>query len=257
MPAIQFLGRVLPLQFGINVSPTDIVWRDDPGASGLEAIFKLRISGSIVNVEVVANRISNNLDISNLLKPAFDFARAAVNLVAFASGLGPIVVFDTVIGEDGVPMWLLPTQATQSVLCTSFKINTPDQTDFNAVYSIVTSEAPLFRALNDLIECVWNPHVAPTNCGRVIDSICRMITPSTKGPTPSAWRAMQQHLVLSESYIRYISDYAIGPRHGDPAFIPGTITLEITERTWKLMDRYLEYRKRGNHPLSPDEFASL
>jgi hypothetical protein len=48
-----------------------------------------------------------------------------------------------------------------------------------------------------------------------------------------------------------------GPRHGDPAHIPAITTTEITRRSWKIMNRFFEYKKRDNGPLPLAEFPLL
>jgi len=64
-------------------------------------------------------------------------------------------------------------------------------------------------------------------------------------------------LNISRDYQQWISEQAKGPRHGDPAFVPGDVTVEITHRTWVVMNRFLEYRKRGNQPLTAPDFPLL
>jgi hypothetical protein len=256
MPKIQMIGRVLPLQLGISVAPSEVHWKDGSGGTGLEATFKIRIAGSIVNIEVNANRYLPT-DASEIFKQSYDLARASVNLVAFATGIGPLVLLEIIIDPLGNPTWLIPADPAFASYCTSFKLPPENQDDFNAIYKIVITDVSLFRDMNDLIECMWNPHVTPVNCGRIIDSICRLITPSSKGPTSAAWTTMQSTLSISKAYLQYISINATGPRHADPTFVSGTITTEIAKRTWKIMDRYLWYRKLGNVPLNSQQFPVL
>jgi hypothetical protein len=124
-------------------------------------------------------------------------------------------------------------------------------------YKFAVQNVSLFRDFNDLIECLWNPHVTPVNCGRVIESICRMISPSASGTTDAAWKAMQHALNLSEGYLKWIPDNSKGPWHAEPTFVPGTITMEIAGRSWQIMNRYLEYLKAGSTPLHPPNFPRL
>jgi hypothetical protein len=134
---------------------------------------------------------------------------------------------------------------------TAYNLTPAGQANFNTVYKFAVENVSLFRDINDLIERLWNPHVTPVNCGRVIESICRMISPPARGTTDAAWKAMQRALNLSEAYLKWITDNSKGPRHAEPAFVPGTITTEIGARSWQIMNRYLEYLKAGNTPLHP------
>jgi hypothetical protein len=255
MPKYQFIGRVLPLHLGISIAPKDIHWDDDPQHSSLSIDFKIRIASSIVHIDVDCNIIPS--DISELYTRSLDLARASVNLLAFSEGLGPTIIIDTLIDPNGIPSWLEPASRNLKSEVTVLKFPLQSESDFDRLYKIVVEDVALFRALNDLIECIWNPHVAPVNCGRVIDSICRMITPSSKHPNEAAWKTMRDSLNLSETFVRQVSGTAIGPRHADPTYVPGTITSDVTRRAWAIMNRYLEYRRSGNQPLNSQTFPTL
>lgn len=127
--------------------------------------------------------------------------------------------------------------------------------DLRAIANIVITDPSLFRALQDIIECITIPHVATVNCGRIIDGIRRQIAPGLGAK--QGWPAMHKALNVSQKYQEYISEISTGPRHADPAFVSGQITAEVVKRTWIIMDRYLEYRKRGKAILTAPEFPEL
>ena len=56
---------------------------------------------------------------------------------------------------------------------------------------------------------------------------------------------MNATLRLERSYVDLILDHSKGPRHADRAHISGAICSEIVKRSWKIMNRLLEYLKRG------------
>jgi hypothetical protein len=68
---------------------------------------------------------------------------------------------------------------------------------------------------------------------------------------------LQRALQATQESIQPITDASRGPRHGDLAYIPGEITSDITRRSWILMNRFLEYKRRGDKPLPAEEFAVL
>jgi hypothetical protein len=72
-----------------------------------------------------------------------------------------------------------------------------------------------------------------------------------------AWGTFQTNLRVSRDFLNLITDTSRGPRHGDRTHIPGTTTIEITMRAWQVMDRFIEYRKRGNQPLPETDFPLL
>jgi hypothetical protein len=166
-----------------------------------------------------------------------------------------ILVFDFVILPNGVPSQLRYEHPILSQYCTSYGL-TPDRSrDLAEIFNLVTTDTALFRALNDLIEAITMPHIALINCGRVMDNIRRQIVPKLDGT--KAWEAMGAELNMSRPYRKFISDHSTGPRHGDSTFVPGSISAEVVKRTWIIMDRYLEYRKRGKKALTSPQFPEL
>jgi hypothetical protein len=255
MPTVQFLGRVLPRCIKITSHLPEMKWKWNTAQRDL--VFRVWIGNSVVRVECDIETYEPE-HLVEITKRAADLSRTLVNLIAFSSGHGLSVVLETFIGPDGMPTDLLITNPTLAPLCTVFSLSQENQSDFSVVTNLVFNEVSLFLALNDLIEAATEWHVAPTNCGRVIDRICRMISPNAKGgPTASSWQAMRDALKLSKDYLEWISVQSTGPRHGDAAFVPGTTTTEIVARTWTVMNRFLEYRKRGNSPLKASEFPLL
>jgi hypothetical protein len=156
-----------------------------------------------------------------------------------------------------MPSAILPSDPATPPLCTAYSLDASRKAELDTVYQLVLKEPPLIRALNDLIESIGVPHVSCVNCGRVIDSIRRMITPDTKVSNAKAWQSMHSALNISQSFQEWIANQAKGPRHGDPAFVPGNVTAEITHGTWTAMNRFIEYRKCGNTPLTAPQFPRL
>jgi hypothetical protein len=58
-------------------------------------------------------------------------------------------------------------------------------------------------------------------------------------------------------WIPRLTDNAKDHRHGNRTVITDETANEITKRSWVIMNRFFEYRKRGSQPLSIDEFQIL
>jgi hypothetical protein len=255
MQTVRFIGRVLPPVAGVTVELPDLKWKWEE--HNLEPAFRVKIGASVINIECDLDRYEATY-FDELYRRATDLSRVAVNVVAFASGHGLTVVLETFIDPRGMPSIIFPTDPRMTALCTAYSLDPSRLADLGAVYSLILTEPPLFRALNDLIESISVPHVAPVNCGRVVDGIRRMITPPTSSlTTAQAWQAMHNALNVSRVYLEWISNQSTGPRHGDPTFVPGNVTMDVTLRTWTIMNRFLEYRKRSNTPLAAPEFPLL
>jgi hypothetical protein len=148
-------------------------------------------------------------------------------------------------------------QTSLGPLCTAFTITSEEPSkSFNEVAGLVFKETSLFMALNELIETVSYPHVSVTNCARVVERLRHLIAPNVHKKQQS-WRVLRQTLRVEKAYLEFITKHSTGPRHGDPTFVPGNIAQESMRRTWIIMNRFLEFRKRGNQPLPEAEFPLL
>ena len=172
--------------------------------------------------------------------------------------MGFIVIFETLILPDGHPHEIQFADPSLPPLCTAYNVGLADENNFLSLLRMVIAEPNLFLALNDLIETMIFPHVALVNCGRVIDGIRRMITPPGSGLSRTQeWLAMHSALNISRTYQEWISEKSSGPRHADRSFEPESVVREVQQRTWAIMNRFLEYRKRGNTLLPIANFPLL
>lgn len=121
---------------------------------------------------------------------------------------------------------------------------------------MVLQDAGLFMALNDLIAAISLPHVSTVNCARAIEGLRHLIA-STGSSDKQAWEQMRQALQIDKAYLKLITDSSAASRHGNRVHVPGSVTTEITRRSWIIMNRYFEYRKRGNRVLSLTDFPLL
>ena len=260
MPTVHFIGRIVPataIQVALshpkpdeNLTVTYISPEND-----LEAKLTFRIAKSIVDVECELNRFANDPTFLAILhKPVFDRAQAIVSLVGFSTGHGLTLHFEYIKLPDGNISPLLIMQPNLAVLCTAF--NLQDPTGLLQMMNIVLSDHSLCIALNELNEAITLTHHAITSCERCIERLRTSMCPGIVD-RKQAWIEFGRNLQLSKDYLKMISEYSTGPRHGDPTFIPGTVVIEITQRAWVTVNRFLEYRKRGNVMLPLSGFPLL
>jgi len=255
MPVVFFAGRVLPETDALKITILDLPaahWEEV--SAGLVMDFKVKIENSKVSVECQVNRYQPS-DLSALHIRAFDLARAAVDILAFSRGWGLTVWIDSFTDPAGATIALLCQMPQLAALCTAFDL-TPGTGNTADVWRLVASEPALFMALNDLIVGITLPHHAPANCGRAIDGILRMMIPAGSDPKKS-WSFLRDNLNVGQRYLEYITDQSTGPRHGDRSHIPGPEVNVTIERSWNVMNRFLEFRKRGNQPLPLAVFPLL
>jgi hypothetical protein len=256
MPNVHFTGRVLPSVINVTVN-SELEARWEAREVGLQMKFKPRIKDSSIDIECEVNRFRDE-DMVHMYIRALDLARATVDLVAFAGAMGLTVFSDTLVKPDGSSSPIILTNDRLAPLCTSYCINStkPEENAvYNRIYELITGEPGLFMALNDLIVAITLPHQAPVNSGRAIEGLRHLIAP-TASPK-SGWVSLRENLQLEKQYLEFVTNWSTGPRQGDRAYISGEITTEITKRAWIIMNRFLEFRKRGNQPLPVSEFPIL
>jgi hypothetical protein len=253
MIKLQFIGHVFPSVALVAVSIPPVIrrWTEE----NLDLLFRIGIISSIINVKCDLPNWKSD-DLAEIYKRSLSLARSAVNIVAFSTGFGLGVSLDTLIGPDGMPSALLPSDPTIPPLCKSYGLGPERQANFAKVCALALTDHRLASACNDLMESITIPHIACVNCGRAIDNISRMITPG-QNVTAASWKAMQTALNISRAYQEWISEQAKGSRHADHSFIPGHIVEEVAHEIWMIMDRFLEYRKVNNTPLAPPMFPFL
>jgi hypothetical protein len=251
MDTIRFIGNLYPKGLTLSAILPSLDWDWEEENKVLS--FRVNIYNSTINVECTIDKFEDRY-LVELHRRAFDLARTAANLACFAVRHGLTAVFEFVILPNGTPVTLryVDQNLPQPRSCS---LESKDMQKMADISTIVVTDPLLFLSLNDLIECLTTPHVAPINCGRIVDRIRRQIAPSADGVP--AWIEMQMALNLSPAYQKFVTQLSRGPRHGDPTPVPSLEARESLTRTWNIMDRYLEYRWRRNVPLTPPEFPAL
>ena len=256
MPTVHFLGKIVPATaYKLNVSELpQMHYKSTDSDLGVDLI--VRIVESSIDVECIANRFSLDV-LGEFHKIANDLARASVNLLSFATGINFVVVFDEFVDPNGDRSPFVIQDLQRNELCTILPmVSLGEKVLLGDVASFVFSEPALFLALDDLITAASLHHLTVVNAARSIEGLRHLM--ALEGMSRSeAWELFRSNLNLNEKYLRLITDTSKSGRHGDGAFIPGTITTEIISRSWVIMNRFLEFRKRGNVRLPLDKFPVL
>jgi hypothetical protein len=257
MQIVHFKGKVLPydpavLHIDVKDLPS-LNWTD--GQTGDSMTITTKIDASVVDIEFVVKNFDEK-DIPALMMKAWDLARAAVDLWCLKAGWGLGVVIDSIVKPDGTSGTLLSKNESLGALVTALDGSTPGINNYDACYRLLVKEPPLFMALNDLIVSITLPHVATVNCARAIEGLRVLMAPAATD-RKHAWPILQGNLNIDREYREYVTDISTGPRHGDRTFTPGTVVTETVKRSWIIMNRFLEYRKRGNQALPLAEFPLM
>jgi hypothetical protein len=259
MAVFKFLGRVLPPRARVTLTDLGTIhWKD--AALGLEIDMTVKMIDSKVEVVCDSNLYATEDDGNQVYMRAFDAARAAVNSFCFATGLGLSVVLEKVIKPDGIEHDILVQRPELAAMFTAFEALAPNREqeskNFSTMYGIVLGNSQIFMALDDLIVSISLPHYAPINCARAIETLRQVMTPEAED-RKQGWETMRQNLNISLEYLSFITNVSTGPRHGVRV---GTTQIDFQEtikRAWTVMNRFLEYKKRGDQPLPLTDFPLL
>ena len=124
------------------------------------------------------------------------------------------------------------------------------------MYLLVMQEPGLLWALNELLVAITVPEYLEVNCARAIESLRTLLVPDDLGRT-KGWPELRKALCVEESYLRSVTDASVAPRHGDKTVPEQAKGREILARAWIIMNRFLEFRKRGSVGLSRTAFPVL
>lgn len=253
MPIIKFTGQILPKILKISLQNHPITWRALDNS--LNADFNVQIKDSSVLIECNVNQYLPT-KFNQLFCVAYDLARACIDLVAFSSAKSFSVDLDTFIDPNGKSSPILLEDPALTSLCTVYSLEDSNQNNLSEISKIIMTETPLQIALNELIMSLSDRHGAIARCARAVEGIKIMIAPPGTD-SKIAWSCLRKNLCIEEGFLKFITDHSKAPRHGDRSFIPEKIIREVMRRAWMIMNRFLEFRKEGNVPLSQSRFPIL
>lgn len=244
-----FRGYILPKAVPVSAHGLhSLRWQLESGAV---ATLAVEVKDGQLLVRAEADTDDTNLQ-DDLFIRSWDAAQAVVDIISFARGMSLTVVIETVETEGKRTPIVVRTPELESI-SDSFDF----ERSFAAIYEIVIQEPPLFMALNDLITAIGKPNYSPIGCARAIEGIRHLIAGSDARDS-SAWQKMREALQIDEAYLKLVTNTSTGPRHGRRIRIDGSVTKEISVRAWTIMNRYIEFRKRGGLlPLPREQFPVL
>ena len=255
MDTIHFLGYVFPSSIKINLKDMPSIEWNEP-AKNIQESYQIAVIDSKVDITCSTNRYDESKLFDQYMR-AYDLVRAAIDIFAFANGYGLTVILDSEIKPDGTPSSLFFEDPSLPPLVTAFNLDPAnmDSSSYNSMFRMIVGEPPVFMALNDLIVAITMPHHAPVNCGRAMDGIRYLIAPGVD--RKQGWLQMRQSLNVDQSYLSHVTNTSTRPRHGDRTYIPGSVIRPVVQRSWIIMNRFLEFRKGGNRPLPISKFPLL
>ena len=253
MDRLVFFGRVLPefINFSLPVSPP--IRLQNPN-SGLDVTCRVLTKNSAVQIDCESHGV---YDFADIHCRVYDAAKIPIDLECFALGVSLDLIIDRYIDRDSREYRLISRIDDLGALCTasdSFASGSFDS--FAEMYHLVATDLDLYMALNDLIAAIRVPRHAVLGCARAIESL-RNIVKEPDMEVPAAWEKLRSVLNIHRSYLELIISNSVAWRHGDRVHISRETCHEIFVRSWIIMNRFLEYRKRGDTSLPVNDFPAL
>jgi hypothetical protein len=215
----------------------------------------LTIDKGIIGIECESNLSGTDDYDGNIYSRALDLAGAVVSTYAFGKGMGLSVALETVTKPDGITYNIQERQRHLEPLATVLRSGNNGGIDITAILPIILTDPTIFVALTDLIGSITQIKEAPVKCGRAVDAIRCAMAP--QNDRKAGWPAMRDNLNISQPFLEFITDASKGPRHGDVKRSTFDLAQETIRRSWIVMNRFLEFKKRGGQPLSASEFPML
>ncbi len=99
MPKIRFSGRIIPAAFGVHINDLPVIkWKD----ADYEAEMIVKILDDEVHVDCTVAKYDSLDDAYQAYRRAIDFAKATVDLAAFATGKALTVLLEKITEPNGL-----------------------------------------------------------------------------------------------------------------------------------------------------------
>ena len=243
MPQIEFAGYVEPTFLKINAqSIKPIPWKD---TNLPPFVFMYRIKEAEVSIICEIETVDEfAVNYTHLV--VYSFVASVINCLGFAKAEG----FRLILNSCTIPGKEPASLHSGNPILTSICSFTSQE-----ILDMMMADRRIARPLGDLAETRNNPMDSYINVQRAIDGIGLLL--SDEEEPSKRWKAIRESLNLSRPYLQFISDLSRGPRHGSTAPVSMVNVAEVQARGWIVMNRFLEFRKRGNVKLEGPHVRQL
>jgi hypothetical protein len=251
MPIYELRGYLLPQHRKISFPVEgNFHWQDD---TSLISDISVNVTESVIKLKCETNHAASEAEENQIRFRALASVRAMTGSASFIAGLGITPVLTTMLRPDGTEMPVDFKYTSLEQLVTAFDLSAQG---FVGLCLMIGNDLNLLFVFNDLVDSIAHPLQAIVNCGRALEGIRLLMSPNVTSK-PEQWRIMQEKLNIARSYRELVTEQSQGPRHADRTGVTDVTFQTSLERTWTIMNRYLEFRKRGEIPLTAPEFDLL
>jgi|SRR5580658_1716005 hypothetical protein len=256
MATFRFAGRVFPVFNDFTmIGSVSTHWEDE-----IEPAVKLIMDASVsINRGIIEVVCESNLSRSDNYDGQVDWragrlARSVVNSYAFAKAIYLEAILETVVKPDGIKYNIQARRPELEPLVTALHVGSDGGVDIKPLLLLALRDPTIFVALKDLVGSM-DAHETLVNCARAVEGIRESMTPASD--RKQAWQLMRDNLNVSQNFLEAITDHSKGPRHGDVSNVKFGAVHETIRRSWIVMNRFLEFKKRGDNKLPLLDFPLL
>jgi hypothetical protein len=251
MPIVRFTGKILPRFVHVTSSGHPSVhWKND------ELDLHADIDSAIIDNELTITCNTNGTTTENFYSLASQvdlIAEGLTSLLCFETGLGISYILEKCELPDGMIVdvqWYEPSVENLSV-------SVATNQGMGAALSLVLRDRELLLAVRDLADSIQSSYSASINLARAVESIRHYFDSQDAAQDRSkGWSAMRSALHLTRECLDEIMAASVSPRHGKRTKQQAHDS-ENGVRAWKIVDRFIQYRLRGDQALSDTEFPLL
>jgi hypothetical protein len=250
MPLVRFTGTLYPTPIQISSAggPTTH-WNDQK--LGLNATIDLKIENNAVEFRCEINQADRS-SVHHLIGQVQIVADVFSSLFSFKTGYSFLLHIEKVHLPDGAiedVLWFAPQFEKLATVVDSSE-------GMAKAINLLVRDRELSLAVRDITDCIRGTYTANLNLARSLESIRNYFVP-TGDDRSEGWIPMRAALNISEARTRSITAASRDARHGRRTTGNGNVAEINGTKMWELMNRFIEYRNRGDQPLPLSEFPLL
>jgi hypothetical protein len=251
MPSIEIKGSVWPR--GTMITLPDLKFAMTNTSTSLTTTFECHCQDSRITIKCNAPEMvkGDPASVGFVVENARMLFDGAISLLSVHAGRSSRFIVES-LSFEGAELDLNMEYAALAGLITAFKLD-----EFVSTISSISGDVEVLLVLQDLNAAMSEPFYTSVGCGRAVDGLRHAIAGPDGDPDARKWPELRQALNVDRSYVQAIMSASQRGRHGQRLVSHGHDLHEILRRTWVLFNRFLEYRKRGNVPLTLPDFPPL
>lgn len=226
-----FTGKVYPERATITLP--EVKGEVEAGDINFKGTIKASVIVSQINVELNSDSRFSTTDLKNTVEM---FVHTMVDVYGYLKGYSYSVEITSV--------YIPETGHTEVFRVDVVKITQDEKNrplNYNDTLQLALKTPSLYMVLKDLRDAIKRPHDTFFHCRRATETIAKYFT-KTNNPK-KGWEDTITTLSLRKADVNLIRDTGSNQRHGIYKSVKGENRVKIMMKTWKIVDKFIEYLK--------------